>query len=94
MTTSLLHARITPLRSYKHQWNENFDAFISRAEQIIALANVATMTMNQILIMIQVDMMTNKHLLEEVHKDFEKIFAMSYKGALFEFRQIHNRLMT
>ena len=38
-------------------------------------------------------MMTNKHLLEEVHKDFERIFAMSYKDALFEFRQIHNRLM-
>ena len=38
-------------------------------------------------------MISNKHLIEEVHKDFEKIFhTMTYRQALFKFRQIHNVL--
>lgn len=38
-------------------------------------------------------MISNKHLIEEVHKDFEKIFhTMTYRQALSKFRQIHNVL--
>ena len=91
-TTTLLHARITPFRSYKHQQNENFNAFMSWAEQIITLANIPTLNMNQLSIA-HVDMMTNKVLMEEVYKVFDKKFLMTYIDAIAEIRKIHNRLI-
>ena len=39
-------------------------------------------------------MMTNKTLLDEVYKDLERIFKLSYVGAIAEIRKIHTRLMT
>ena len=50
--------------------------------------------MNQLSILTHVDMMTNKVLMEEVYKVFEKIFLMSYMDAIVEIRQIHYRLIT
>ena len=38
-------------------------------------------------------MISNKHLIEEVHKDFKNIFhTRTYRQALYKFRQIHNVL--
>ena len=92
-TTSLLHALVTPFRSYKHQRNEDFDVFMTRVERIIESTNVPTLTMDQLAILVHVDMMSNRHLVEEVHKDFENIFSMTYRQALYKFRQINNVLV-
>ena len=50
--------------------------------------------MNQLSILTHIDMITNRTLLEEVHRKFDEIFKMSYAGAIAEIRKIHNRLMT
>ena len=91
-TTSLIHSRITPFRKYQHQKNEDFDSFMTRAQRIITGANIPTLTIDQLAILIHVDMMTNRYLIEEVHKDFENIFSMTYSQALYKFRSIHNVL--
>ena len=77
-TTSLLHARITPLHLYKHQWNEDFDIFMTRTEQIIASTNIPPLNKDQLSILVHVDMMSNRYLIKEVHKDFKNIFSMTY----------------
>ena len=50
-TMALLHARITPFHWYRYLWNEEFDVFMTRAERIIASANIPTLTMDQYLFM-------------------------------------------
>ena len=65
---------------------------MNRAERIIGAANFPTMTVDQIAILFHVDMMTNRHLIEEVQKDFDNIFLLTYEQALHKFRQIHNIL--
>ena len=47
---------------------------MNRAERIIGAANIPTLTIDQIAILLHVDMMTNSYMLEEVHKDFDNIF--------------------
>ena len=84
-TTSLIHSRITPFRKYQHQKNEDFDSFMTRAETIIASANIPTLTIDQLAILTHVNMMTNRHLIEEVHKNFENIFAKTYNQVLYKF---------
>ena len=94
MTMTLLHARITPFRLYKHQWNESFNVFMAQAKRIITSANIPMLNMNQLSILAHVDMMTNKVLLEEIYKVFNEIFAKTYTEAIAEIRKIHYRLMT
>ena len=67
---------------------------MARAECIIVSANIPTLDMNQLSIVTHVNMMMNKTLLEEVYKDFEKIFKLSYVGAITEIRKIQTQLMT
>ena len=62
---------------------------MARAERIIVSANIPMLNMNQLSILTHIDMMTNKVLLEEVYKEFEKIFQMSYANAITEIRKIH-----
>ena len=47
-----------------------------------------------IAILLHVDMMTNCHMLEEVHKDFDRIFNMSYDQAMYRFRTFHTNLFS
>ena len=93
-TTTLLNARITPFWAYKHQQGESFESFMARAERIIVSANIPTLDMNQLSILTHIDMITNRTLLEEVHKAFDEIFKISHAGAIVEIRKIHSRLMT
>ena len=67
---------------------------MARMERIIVLANIPTLDMNQLSILTHIDMITNRTLLEEVHRKFDEIFKMSYAEAIAEIRKIHNRLMT
>ena len=67
---------------------------MARAERIIVSANIPTLNMNQLSILAHVDMMTNRVLMEEVYKEFDKIFLMSYSEAIAEIRKIHTQLMT
>ena len=50
------------------------------------------MTVDQIAILFHVDMMTNRYLKEEVQKDFDNIFNLTYDEALHRFRHFHNVL--
>ena len=45
-------------------------------------------------ILAHIDMMSNRLLMEEVYKELDKIFLMSYSKAIAEIRKIHIRLMT
>ena len=92
-STSLVYSHITPACVYNHQKNETFDTFINRAERIIGAANIPTLTLDQIAILFHINMMTNRHMLEEVHKDFDRIFNMSYDQAMYRFRTFHTNLL-
>merc|ERR1712082_552307 len=85
-------SRITPLRLYNHQKDENFDTFQARAERLIGAANFPVLTVDQIAILFHVDRMTNRYLKEEVQKDFDNIFTLTYDQALHRFRHFHNVL--
>ena len=52
------------------------------------------MTVDQIAILFHMDMMTNRYLKEEVQKNFDSIFNLTYDQALIRFRKIHNILKT
>merc|ERR1712105_245801 len=84
-STTLLHSRITALRKYRHQKNETFDQFQARAERLIGAVNFPSMTVDQIAILFHTEMMTNRYLKEEVHRNFEHIFESTYVQALHEF---------
>ena len=65
---------------------------MTRAQRIITNANIPTLTIDQLAILTHVDMMTNRHLMEEVHKDCDAIFSMTYNQELYRFRSIYNVL--
>ena len=59
---------------------------MERAEHIIVSANIPTMDMNQLSILTHIDMMMNRTLLDEVHKELDKIFKL-YAGAIAKIRK-------
>ena len=60
---------------------------------MIRLANIPSLSHNQIAILFYLDMLRNELLIKKIHENFKEIFLLSYDQAMRKIRSIHNTLL-
>ena len=92
-STILTYNRINAVRRNDWYENEEFDTFLIKAYNIIKSTNLGVLSVDQIEILLFVDQISNKMLLERVQKDFDSLFQLTFNDMLIKVRIMHNMLI-
>ena len=77
-----------------HQQDEELLTFMNRAQKVIEQANISSLSLDQISILFQINMLTNEMLIRKIHENFDQIFWLPYNQAMRKVSSIHEILLS